>query len=159
MPEALFIDQNDLNDYVPANDTIDPFEVEAAILQAQDVHLKPLMGYDWFAEFQAELPTPTGANATVYPMIKKLLAYATAVVLRVNLLDRMTNTGITVLSTPWESSVQAAQFDRKTTQYGQSATQAAEDLRRYLAQNIDNYPLYKQKWTRENNIHPKGFFA
>jgi hypothetical protein len=160
MPEQLFISQADLNEYAPANDTLNPFDVEAAILMAQDLHLKPVMGRKWYEEFQGELSgTLSPANALAYPYIKKLLSYATYVVLRTQLLDNVTNTGVTVLTTPWENQTEKERFDMKSRMYAQASTQASEDLTNYLIENLDDYPLYKEMRFKAGQSHPKGWFA
>lgn len=159
MPETLFISQADLNQYAPANDTLSPFDVDAAILMAQDLHLKPLMGYDWFLEFQSQLPNDLSeANEAAYPFIKKVMAYSTYVVLRNQLLDAVTNTGVRVLTEPWSNQAEYDRFNVKSTMYAQAATQAAEDFKRFLRENIDNYPLYKDMMHRAAQSHPKGWF-
>jgi hypothetical protein len=161
MLNTLLMTQEQVNLFVPANDTLNTFEVNAAILQAQDVQIKPVTGREWFEELQQQIEddTLTPANEAALPYIQKALAYAAVVKLRDNLLDSMTNTGINVISTPWETSTEKDRFDMKSRGYAQSSNQAIEDLKHFLRAHIDNYPLYKAEVYKRDSTHAKGWFA
>lgn len=134
-----------------------PAFVNPAILQAQDRWIKAALGREFLLQVQIDaeaepVPAPTAA---LLPYIKKALAYYAYSIMLVKGIIQVTPTGTQTMTADYSTQPNDRLLAIAVNNEEASGNSAIDDMKAFLDENIDNYPLWRVDCKRRptsNNI-------
>lgn len=145
MAEVQLISEQFLKDSTTINLNVEPTLLINGILDAQMMHIMPILGSSLYLELinQVENSTLTALNQTLLNnYIQKAVAKWALVEVLPDLLIKIMNKSVVKKNSDNSESITKAELDFEVERAMNKAQFYTERLRKYLLQNQVNYPLY-----------------
>jgi hypothetical protein len=158
MEIALFLDEDYIKEMSFLDENVDVKLLGSVIMEAQDIHIHPLIGSGLYNEIKAQIiaGTLTALNTTLLNdyLAKSLKWWVFHEGIDV-LNFKFTNKSVMKRTSESGNAVEVSDIKRLSEKFKNKAEWYDKRVVEYLCENDGSYPLYNNPGTTADTIHPK----